>query len=135
VPYHSNRKLAGFAAAALLWGCAAPAPALPPDTTSINRSRNLAIEDFTPEARAMNCDDIASERQKIADAFRTANQAIEGNRTRNQIAGYFAALYFVPIVFTENNDAEKDAITKLYERQDMLIKLAALKHCPAPLPG
>jgi hypothetical protein len=112
-----------------LAGCATSAPALPPDTTSINRSRPLTLDDFTPQARAMSCADIALERQKISNAMKTANTAIEGNRTRNQVAGYFAALAFFPIVATENNDAEKDEITKLYKRQDLLIQLGALKHC------
>ena len=82
----------------------------------------------------MSCDDIAAEWRKTTDAMHTANGMIEANRTRNQIAGYFAALYLVPVVFTVNNDKEKDEIATLYERHDMLIKLAALRHCPPPSP-
>src|SRR5689334_16583498 len=95
--FFKNRLIIGIALIGLA-GCATSAPTLPPDTTSINRSRSLAVEDFTPQARAMSCTDIALERQKISNAMKTANAVIEGNRTRNQIAGYFAALYIVPIV-------------------------------------
>lgn len=60
----------------VLAGCASDAPPLPPDTTSVNRTHNLTIADFTPQARAMSCDDIAGERRKIAEAMQAANNAI-----------------------------------------------------------
>jgi hypothetical protein len=53
--------------------------------------------------------------------------------TRNQIAGYFAALYLVPIVATDSNSQEKKDIAKLYERRDVLIKLSVVKSCPMPV--
>ena len=122
-------------AASLLAGCASEAPPLPPDTTSINRTHDLSLNDFTLAARAMSCDDIAAEKRKIGDALRAANEAVEKNRTRNEIAmGIFSmgGLIAAPVLLaTENNDSDKDEIAKLYERQDTLIKLASLKHCPA----
>ncbi len=120
-------------AALLLAGCASEAPSLPTDTTSIHRTHDLTINDFTPEAQAMNCDDIAGERRKIADALRAANSAVEKNRTRNEVVMGIVdmtGLVAAPVLLAgNNNDAEKDEITKLYERQDTLIKLATLKHC------
>jgi len=107
---------------------------LPPDTTSVNRTHELTLDDFTPEARAMSCEDIAADWQKTNDAMETATGAINANRTRNQVAGYIAAVGgavgSLALFATDSNSAEKDQITKLYERHDMLIRLAALKHCP-----
>ncbi len=135
---HSARLRAAVAAL-LLAGCSSAAPPLPPDTTSINRTHDLTINDFTPEAQAMSCGDIADERQKIADAMKGANDAIAGNRTRNEVAaGIFdlGGLVAAPaLLASNNNDAEKDQITKLYARRDTLIKLATLKHCPASPPA
>jgi len=121
---------------AALTGCASEAPPLPPDTTSIDRTHDLTLDDFTPEARAMSCDQLVDERGKIADAMHKANSAADASRTRNQIlVGFssFGGLIFTPLLLAaENNTAEKNAINQLYERQDTLIKLGALKHCPAP---
>lgn len=106
---------------------------MPPDTTSINRTRALTLEDFTPEARAMSCDQIADERSQIAAAMQNDNDKVAGNRTRNQIAvGFvsFGGLIAAPALLgADSNTNEKDEITRLYQRQDTLIKLAALKRC------
>ncbi len=59
------------------------------------------------------------------------NGKIEGNRTRNQIAGYFGALYLVPLVAMEANDPEKKDLVALYARRDVLIKLNTVKGCRA----
>lgn len=117
-------------------GCASEAPPLPPDTTSINRTHELTLEDFTPDARAMTCDQIAAERQQIAVAMQQANDKIAGNRTRNQVAVGFvsfgAGILAPALLMTDSNEGEKDEITTLYQRQDTLIKLGSLKHCPTP---
>ncbi len=134
---NSGPRLAAVLAL-LLAGCASEAPPLPSDTTSVDRSRDLTLDDFTPQAQVMSCDDIVAERRQIADTMQTTNAAVDANRTRNQIAvGFvsFGGLVAAPaLLASESNDAEKDQLTKLYERRDTLIKLAALKHCPAPTP-
>jgi len=133
--FSSNAAI--IALGALLAACASEAPPLPPDTTSINRARDLTLEDFTPEARAMSCDQIADERIQIARAMMDANSKVAGNRTRNQTAvGFvsFGGLVMAPaLLATDSNTPEKDQITALYQRQDTLIKLATLKHCPSAL--
>ena len=130
---NSGPRLAAILAL-LLAGCASEAPPLPSDTTSVDRSRDLTLDDFTPQAQAMSCDDIGAERRQIADTMQTTNAAVDANRTRNQIAvGFvsFGGLVAAPaLLASESNDAEKDQLTKLYERRDTLIKLATLKHCP-----
>ena len=115
-----------------LAACAAPAPPLPPDTTSLNRTRDVAASDFSPTDMAMTCSDITAERKTNAAAMKGANDSIEGNRTRNEVATYLGSMFLVPYLATEGNQAEKDQITQLYQRRDTLIKLAGLKHCPAP---
>lgn len=131
-----SSKLGSVVLAALLLGCASDAPPLPPDTTSINRTRDLSLQDFTPEAQAMTCDQIAAERRQIATTMQQDNDKIAGNRTRNQTAVGFVAfggLLAAPaLLATDDNPAEKDQITALYKRQDTLIQLSALKHCPTP---
>jgi hypothetical protein len=127
----SNDGALAAAIALLLSGCAGDAPKLPPDTTSINRSHALTLEDFTVQDRTLTCDQIGEERSRIADKMQATNGRIEANRTRNQVAGYIGALTVVGWLATDNNDDEKDQIAKLYERQDTLIKLAAVKNCPA----
>ena len=117
----------------LVAGCALSAPPLPTDTTSINRARDLTIDDFTPEARAMNCDEIALERRKTADTMQGVTRTLDESRERNLVITRIGVLVFTPLLLAaENNSAEKDQISKLYERQDMLIKLATLKRCPSP---
>lgn len=120
-------------AALILSGCVAPAPALPPDTTSENAASHAKLEDFSPADAAMSCSEIAAEGVSIESKMQADTGKVEANRTRNQIAGYFAALYLVPIVATEANSQEKKDIAKLYERRDVLIKLSVVKSCPMPV--
>ena len=116
----------------LLTGCVGSAPELPPDTTSLNRTKSLSLADFSASDAAMSCDAINAERVANATAIQQANGPIEDNRTRNQVAGYLGALFLVPYLATDNNNAEKEQIRQLYSRHDTLITLAGVKHCPPP---
>lgn len=125
-----NKRRAALALMALsLGGCAASAPSLPPDTTSVNRTQSITLDAFSPEDAALPCEQIAAQRQDIDRQMRGANGKIEENRTQNQVAGYLGAQLLLPLVATESNQAEKDQIKALYVRQDTLIKLAAVKGC------
>jgi hypothetical protein len=129
----SSNGMSRLATAALLLlaGCAGSAPSLPPDTTSVNRSRTLTLADFAEADRTLSCDAIGNERRQIADTVAAANARIEANRTKNQVAGYFAGLFIVPAIATEGNYAEKDEIARLSQRKDTLIQLASVKGCTA----
>lgn len=131
VQSNSKNRCLGLAglSALLVAGCAAPAPPLPTDTTSVNRTQSITLNAFSTDDAALSCDEIATERRVIDKQMRATNGQIEGNRTQNQVAGYFGALLVVPLIATEGNQAERDQITKLYARQDILIKLAAVKSC------
>lgn len=126
-----NRRFAFVGVTVLLVaGCAASAPPLPADTTSINRTQSIALDAFSKQDAALSCDQIAVQLQDLDQQMREANGRIEGNRTQNQVAGYFGSLLFLPLlVATEGNQTEKDEITRLYGRRDTLIKLAAVKEC------
>ncbi len=113
----------------LLAGCAASAPSLPPDTTSVNRTQSLTLGSFSKQDAALSCTQIAAERQRVDLALAQANGRIEDNRTQNQVAGYFGGLFVLPLAATDNNDAEKDEITRIYGRRDTLVKLGSVKGC------
>lgn len=116
--------------AVLAAGCATSAPPLPPDRTSADHSGQPTLAEFDEHDRALSCDNIASEWRATSDAIAANNRVIEGNRTQNQVAGYFGALFIVPAIATNNNDAEKDQITRINQRRDTLIRLNTAKHCP-----
>jgi hypothetical protein len=120
-------------AALILSGCVASAPALPPDTTSANAATHAKLEDFSSADAALTCADINAEGASIESRMQADTGKVEGNRTRNQIAGYFGALYLVPLLAMEPNDPEKKDIAKLYARRDILIKLSVVKSCPMPI--
>ena len=79
----------------------------------------------------MDCASIREEQSTNNAKIDQDNDVIKSNRRRNEVAGYFAALTIVPLVATESNDTERDDITVLQKRQDTLLKLAAVKKCPA----
>jgi hypothetical protein len=116
----------------LLVGCATAAPPLPPDTTSINRTRTETIESFSEADRALSCEQIAAEQNAIRDRLAADNRKIEDNRTRNVVAGALgvAVVPLLPALATVSNSEEKDDIAAQYRRKDVLIKLAAVKTCP-----
>lgn len=131
VLFNSRNKRLGLLGLAtlLVTGCAAPAPSLPTDTTSVNRTQSITLDAFSADDAAFSCEKIEMERQVIDQQMKAANGEIEGNRKPNQVAGYLGGLFIVPLVATESNQAEKDQITKLYTRKDTLIKLSAAKSC------
>lgn len=138
MPALSSISRGGALAALLLTaGCVGDAPALPPDTTSVNHTHELSFADFTKEDAAMSCDAIEEERQKNAATMKTDNGHIDDNRGRDQGVMFAGSLLGVvglaataPFV-ANTNDPERSDIARLYQRQDTLIKLAAVKHCPA----
>lgn len=111
-----------------LAGCVGSAPPLPPDTTSINRTRTMTLSDFSATDAAMSCADIAAERETNTGAIKAANERIEGNRGRDQALIYVSVLT-APFI-ANDNDPERKEIAQRYQRQDTLIKLATVKACP-----
>ncbi|MDR3439784.1 hypothetical protein [Telmatospirillum sp.] len=131
VPSSSRSKVGGMAVlmAVLLAACASSAPPLPVDTTSVNRVQSIGMDAFSKEDAALSCDRIAAERRDIDAQMQAATGKIEDNRTQNQVAGYLGSQLLLPLLATDNNQAEKQQISQLYARRDVLIKLAAVKDC------
>jgi hypothetical protein len=123
--------LAGLAllGVAVLGGCAASAPDLPPDTTGTTAQHHATASDFTAADNALSCDQIAAERNALKTKIDTANANIAANRSTNQAATYVGALVPLAYIGTEGNYADKDAIKAAYARQDVLSKLSVVKGC------
>lgn len=127
----SRRRLLAVGAAALLAACSTDAPPLPADTTSVNRAHDTTLADFPPSDQALSCADIADQQRQIAAEMQADNSAIEGNRTRNQVAGYLTVWFILPAFAMAPDNSARDDVNRLYGRRDTLLKLAALKACPA----
>ena len=112
----------------VLAGCATPPPALPRDTTSVDRAQPVTADAFSKEDLALSCDQIAAEFQQIDTSMQNANDKIKGNRSSTQAALFLAGVYAMPFVATNSED--KKEINLLYSRRDTLISLSALKKCP-----
>lgn len=110
-------------------GCSTPAPSLPSDTTSTNRQSSLTASDFSVSDLGLSCTSIKNEYQRNKAKIETNNTLINANRQQNQVAGYFGALLLVPLVATEANATQKNEITLLHQRKDVLVKLAGFKKC------
>jgi hypothetical protein len=95
-----------------------------------NSAHRTTLADFSPHDAALSCEDVAAERQKLADDMKAANGRIEANRHDNQVAGFIGATV-MPLAYlaTEGNASDRDIIALSYARQDLLIKLSALKAC------
>ena len=133
VRFSFSARAAAAALALLLAGCQGGAPALPADTTAVNSTRTLSLADFTAEDAVLACDQIQAERRRIAEAMQAANQRVAADRAQNQAAGYFlGVLYFAPYAASQGTThPQKDEISRLYARQDTLIKLATFRRCAA----
>ena len=57
------------------------------------------------------------------------DSVIESNRGRNQAAGYFAALFIVPIVAVDNNSNEKAQLDTIQNQLDELRAVGNRKFC------
>ncbi len=114
----------------LLGGCAGSAAPLPKDRATSTKAEIEAQLGITPTDRQMTCGQIAKERTDIAQSTAALEQKIQGNRSRNQVAGYFAYLFLVPVVAIENDTEAKEELSRLQMRRDQLNYLKAEANCP-----
>jgi hypothetical protein len=124
-------KRAGvFLLALSLGACAMQAPPLPADTTGSTSTHRLSANDFSPQDTALYCGEIGTQRAALHKGIDQASANIAANRQNNQVAGYFGALFVLPLVATEGNYNDKDIIKAAYARLDTLNQLAVYRSCP-----
>ncbi len=124
-----NRAVVVALLAGSLCACAGSAPSLPPDTTSVDRTRTLDLSSFSSSDAALSCEAIAAERQANAAAMQAANTRIVDDRVRDQVV-----TYFVPITGLALDGAhagDRAEVQRLYARQDTLLQLGNVKKCAA----
>jgi len=88
----------------------------------------VTLEAFSNEDASLNCDNIDTERRNLTEKMNDATSRIETNRGRDQAVIYFTGALGAPFI-ANSNDAERQQIASLYQRQDKLIKLASVKNC------
>lgn len=81
------------------------------------------------EAAGYSCGRIKNRLGELTEAVSKAEAAIAANRPRNQIAGFFAALFILPIVATEMNDDERGIVAHAQTELDLLRYSAQIKRC------
>ncbi|WP_449227505.1 hypothetical protein [Azospirillum argentinense] len=100
------------------------------DTTSLNRERDLRHDDFAPEDLSRTCDAIAAETKENAQVIAKLQGEVLANREQNQAALYFASVIFLPaLAAVKPETAERDVISALQKRQDVLNNLGKFSRC------
>lgn len=126
----TNRGFCSVFLVAMLTACAMDAPSLPPDTTGSTSLLHLSAADFTIADNNLSCAQIGDERDTLSKGMEQANANIASNRHTNQVAGYFGAALFPPVLLaTEGNYSDKDFVKAAYQRLDVLNQLAVFKGC------
>ena len=107
---------------AVLAGCARAAPELPD-------AKRLEEMSHSSSYASTDCPVILKKIAGLESDKRQLESIIEGNRGRNQTAGYFAGLFVVPIVAVENNSNEKTQLDAIQTQLDELRAVGNKKHC------
>ncbi len=125
----SRALLCALGLAAALTACARSAPDLPTDFGSVNATKRLQASDFTKVDLAKSCADIAQEREDLDRRNHLAEAEIKADRTQNQVAGYFAALFILPVVAVDTNEKQVALLDSNQARIDQLLRLSRFKEC------
>lgn len=118
----SKSFLIGVAAVALASACARSAPDLPPQASA-------ASVVLSPVEARFSCDQIDGAITALQAERDQLTSVIQGNRQRNQTAGYLGALFIVPLVATESNDAEKKRLDEIQAETDRLYAVRRARSC------
>ena len=122
---HSKLAIALLLVAAACTRGAAPLPA---DRSSIN-ARPAVASDFSQADLALTCEQIETERSTLSERAAEAEKVVLADRQRNQIAGYFAALFILPIVAVDTHQERLSLITMTQMRLDTLRDLSRYRSC------
>lgn len=108
--------------------CTRSAAPLPADRSSVT-ARPYTAAEFTKQDLALTCEEVAAEQSALATQAQKAEQIILADRQRNQVAGYFAALFILPIVAVDTHEERQALLTDIQLREDKLRGLSRLKSC------
>ena len=77
----------------------------------------------------MSCRDIDAVLAARRQEREVLTAEIHGNRKRNQTAGYLGALFILPLVAAEGNEAEKTRLDEIQSELDRLFAVRRQKNC------
>lgn len=106
----------------MLAACAREAPDLPPQATP-------GSVVLTSGEVAQSCADVDTMIASLRDERNVETAKIKANRRHNQVAGYLGALFIVPIVVAEHNQAEKERLDEIQAQLDHLTTVRRAKDC------
>lgn len=84
---------------------------------------------MTAEDKLLTCPELSSQEQQVREAMDVNEALIEGDRTKNQVAGYFASFLLFPLVAVENNTDAKENLFRLQNRLDQIQYLQKFNAC------
>ncbi len=85
---------------------------------------------MTSAEAAASCQDVGLTLRTIADDAKGYGANIRNDRSSNQVAGYFGALFIIPLIGVQHNTEEKRQLDVLQTRWDRWIDVAKSKQCP-----
>ena len=129
VPSASSSRVAALAALVTVAGCTQPAPPLPQDYTSVSSTATLDASRFEDVDLALTCAQIADARQTEQRRVEQAEAIILADRGQNQAAGYFGALFLLPLVAVDTNDEQVALVKASKARVDELRLLGQFRDC------
>lgn len=123
-------KLSVLLCAGLVVGCARSAPQLPPDYGSVHSKEKLTLENFSKEDRLRTCDTVERDMTAIISEVKAVESGIEAKHRSNEVAGYFAAVLFPPLILAADHSTEAKKILEQRQAQwDQLLALKRMKNC------
>lgn len=100
----------------LLQGCARGAPALP--DAQVESKGPAAVSSSSPNIPKIECE-LLDHRLAILDAEeKPLIAAIEADRGRNQVAGYFGGLFIFPLLAMKDHPEEKRRLDAIQVERD-----------------
>lgn len=111
----------------LLAGCARSAPDLPDHRVGKSDEEVRLMLGISKSDLELSCTEISTAMNDLNAKIEENEQEIKGDRTQNQVAGYFGALFLFPALAADQNTDSKEQLDSLQVRKDQLIYLQQRK--------